>query len=374
MNIPLRLPVRRTLFTAAACLLATAGILRAQASDPFAKFSNVAKKPGSSASSVPAGGRIPIILDTDINGDADDTWALVMVLKNPRFDVKLVTTTSFNAEERARLAAKLLTIAGRTDIPIGLGDPKVTFPKGGSQSAWLGNYKLSDYKGKIYKDGVKAMIDTVNNSPVPVTIISVGPLQTLGEAVKRAPGMAPKANVSLMNGNINARRDKTTGQIIPEGNTRNAIPEAQRVYAAPWRSIVIAPLDTAGWGLETRYKEVCDAGARDPLIKALRECMVAYLTVSHPEKSGEALLGFQPDGKANVGHAFFDCQAVELADPDPKARRFVNLEKLKVKVTDDGNTVVSPDGNEILVSVSWKDTKAYADYLAETFLSPTVKP
>ena len=35
---------------------------------------------------------IPVILDTDIGGDIDDTWALALLLKSPEFDVKLVVS------------------------------------------------------------------------------------------------------------------------------------------------------------------------------------------------------------------------------------------------------------------------------------------
>ena len=37
--------------------------------------------------------KTPVILDTDIGGDIDDTWALVMLLKSPELDPKLITTT-----------------------------------------------------------------------------------------------------------------------------------------------------------------------------------------------------------------------------------------------------------------------------------------
>ena len=75
-----------------------------------------------------AGGRalaaeiIPVILDTDIGDDIDDTWALTMLLKSPLLDLKLVTTTRGKAEYRGKLVAKILTAAGRTDVPVGLGE------------------------------------------------------------------------------------------------------------------------------------------------------------------------------------------------------------------------------------------------------------
>ena len=67
--------------------------------------------------------KIPVILDTDIGNDVDDVWALVMLLKSPEVDIRLITTGTNNTIYRARLVAKLLEIAERTDIPIGVGIP-----------------------------------------------------------------------------------------------------------------------------------------------------------------------------------------------------------------------------------------------------------
>ena len=51
---------------------------------------------------------VPVILDTDIGSDLDDTWALAMALKSPEIDLKLVTVTEFDVEYQAKLAAKML--------------------------------------------------------------------------------------------------------------------------------------------------------------------------------------------------------------------------------------------------------------------------
>ena len=62
--------------------------------------------------------KIPVILDTDIGGDIDDTWALAMVLKSPELDLKLVVTDTGNTTYRACVTAKMLEVAGRTDVPV----------------------------------------------------------------------------------------------------------------------------------------------------------------------------------------------------------------------------------------------------------------
>ena len=49
--------------------------------------------------------KIPVIFDTDICDDIDDTWALALLLKCPEFDVKLITTAVGDTSNRARVVA-----------------------------------------------------------------------------------------------------------------------------------------------------------------------------------------------------------------------------------------------------------------------------
>lgn len=84
--------------------------------------------------------RIPVILDTDIGGDIDDTWALAMLLRSPELDLKLVVTDTGNTAYRARVAAKLLEIGGRTDVPVGVGIHLAD--ETGPQEPWVAGYEL----------------------------------------------------------------------------------------------------------------------------------------------------------------------------------------------------------------------------------------
>jgi hypothetical protein len=52
--------------------------------------------------------RVPVILDTDIGDDIDDSWALPLLLRSPELDVKLITTATGDTTYRARLTARLL--------------------------------------------------------------------------------------------------------------------------------------------------------------------------------------------------------------------------------------------------------------------------
>jgi len=151
-----------------------------------------------SDSAAPA--RMAVILDTDIGDDIDDTWALFQLVRHARADVKLVTSTYGKQEYRGKLLAKLLTAAGRSDIPVGLG---AGTQKGtAKQQEFIKDYDLSTYAGKVHTDGVQAMIDTIHASRQPITLIAIGPLNTVAAALEKDPAIAAKTHFVGMHGSV----------------------------------------------------------------------------------------------------------------------------------------------------------------------------
>src|ERR687886_693095 len=60
----------------------------------------------------------PIVIDTDIGADPDDALALCLAVASPEVEVRGVTIVSGDVDLRARMAARILGMAGREDIPI----------------------------------------------------------------------------------------------------------------------------------------------------------------------------------------------------------------------------------------------------------------
>src|SRR6516162_8277625 len=104
-------PLRRRRF---ARNLAT--IAGAAAAIPAAEMSSLF-----SADAQPSGKPKPVILTTDIGDDIDDTWALGLLLKSPELDLKLVLGDYGKNQYRAKVLAKFLETAGRTDVAVGVG-------------------------------------------------------------------------------------------------------------------------------------------------------------------------------------------------------------------------------------------------------------
>ena len=188
------------------------------------------------------GKAIPVIFDTDICDDIDDTWALALLLRSPELDLKLITTAVGNTEAKAKVVAKFLEAVGRTDIPVGIG---VVQSQGSHrQTGWAADYDLSAYPGHVHRDGVQALVDTVMKSPDRITIIAVGPLPNIAAALQREPRIANKADFVGMYGSI-CRGYGSPDRPEPEYNVKADVKAAQAVFTAPW-TMTITPLDTCG--------------------------------------------------------------------------------------------------------------------------------
>ena len=119
--------------------------------------------------------------------------------------MKLVVTDFGNTEQRAKLVARVLELAERTDIPIGIGIKENDDP--GPQAEWVKGYDLAKYPGRVLKDGVQALIDTVMASPVPMTLIAIGPPPNLKAALEREPRIAGKLRLAGMYGSLHRGYD-----------------------------------------------------------------------------------------------------------------------------------------------------------------------
>ncbi|MEC8191030.1 MAG: nucleoside hydrolase, partial [Verrucomicrobiota bacterium] len=188
----------------------------------------------------------PVVFATDIGGDVDDTWALAHILRSKELDLKIVLTETGEAEYRARVAAKVLQVAEREDVTIALGKDFGIMPDSERhQGPWVKNFKLSDYKGPINQDGVRAFINFVESSKETVTVIAVGPVPSLAAAIEQRPEIAKKCNFFGMFGSFYSGYDGSK-EISAEYNVANNVKAFRTVIGADWRSITLTPLDTCG--------------------------------------------------------------------------------------------------------------------------------
>jgi inosine-uridine nucleoside N-ribohydrolase len=303
--------------------------------------------------------RIPVILVTDIGTDIDDTWALALALRSPELDLKLVVTDPADTVYRAKVAAKFLQAAGHPEVPIAIGDNHG--PMGDAfktLGAWVDGYDLAKYPGRVDPDGVSALIAVVEHSPVPVTIIAIGPVNTLARAVQRAPGLAAKCRLVGMFGSFDVGYTGAA-PISDETNVRVNPAGFRTVLAAPWRDILLTPLDTCGSVslAGERYHAIWSATG-DPMLRALIESYCLFAPTQNWMKC---------DYFATRSTTLFDAVAVYLA----YSEEFVETETIAFDVTDEGYTRRNPQGAfHARVAMHWRNKDGFEAQLAGRLLAP----
>jgi len=297
---------------------------------------------------------IPVILDTDIGGDIDDTWALGMLLKSPELDLKMVVADTGDTVYRAKIIARMLEIAGRTDVPVGIGlrQPARDYP----QAPWVDGYELARYPGKVFEDGVEAMIRLLMDAPEPITLICIGPVPNIGAALEREPRIAARTRFVGMHGSIRRQHDGKEGAIA-EYNVVTDVPACQKAFSAPWQQMRITPLDTCGRVRLTGepYKKARDA--TDPVARAVIENYRIWAK-AHSWSDAET-----------ASSILFDTVAIHLA----YSTRYLVMEKMRLRVTDDGFTVPDANAREMNVAIDWADLPAYETFLANRMVRPVVR-
>jgi inosine-uridine nucleoside N-ribohydrolase len=188
-----------------------------------------------------AGERLKVVLDTDIGTDIDDAWALGFALAHPGFDLLGVTITDGDTAARARVACKLLSATSRGDVPVAVGRPTQVPPERlDLQFSWAEDFKA---KRPIGKPAAQFLVDIAKKHPGEITLMAVGPLQNVADALRREPALGRYLKrVVLMSGCIRGTADKPA-QIVAEWNVKSAIADAQLVYSAGL-PLTIVPLDS----------------------------------------------------------------------------------------------------------------------------------
>lgn len=187
---------------------------------------------------------IPLIIDTD--GGIDDAVALWWALTNPDVDVRAVTTVHGNVDLDRVVAniAIVLHAAGRTDIPVGVGEAHAVGPAPELLRASFihGFDGLGDcgHGPDLSAGDIPAALGiTVTTADALLhrfadgaTIVTLGPLSTIAAALKRNPEIASRARRLVVMGGAFA----SPGNAYPaaEANIVHDPLAAQRVLEAAW--------------------------------------------------------------------------------------------------------------------------------------------
>ena len=287
-----------------------------------------------------------IILDTDIGGDIDDSWALGMLLNMPGLIPELVLSASGNTTYRAAVAAKFLSDVNASHVPVGIGIPRPDQNVPESLHAWLGDWNLDEYPGQIVTDGVGEAIRRIE-AVDEMTIIAIGPLTNLAELSRKRPDLVKKCRLVAMAGSIRKNFRDQPGTIA-EYNVKLDIPASKTVFSADWKEFIITPLDHCGNMIldGELYQRVRNSPAAIPrtIIDSYRIWQDFYS---------------RPGDWKTESSILYDTVAVHLAETD----RYVTFDPMKLSVDDTGTLRSAADGGTVRVAMGWSNLNAYKRHL-----------
>jgi len=259
-----------------------------------------------------------VILDTDIGTDIDDAYALSFLLSSPDVQLEGICTVHGAVEQRARLARKLLRMAGRQDIPVivglaGGGDP-AAMP---NQAPWAADTEIA----MCARDPVAFVADRLAASPGQIHLLAIGPLTNVGALFRAHPQAARQAaGLVIMGGSVYkgySRRDAPEA----EYNIR-CDPAAARVVMKSGADIALVPLDVT---MTTRLS--------DEQLKMIGDSQLPLA------KAMTALLPLWRQGKTHNPILHDPLAAALLLDASLGTMRAMHIE-----VADDGMTLPVEDG------------------------------
>jgi pyrimidine-specific ribonucleoside hydrolase len=196
---------------------------------------------------------IPFILDCDPGHD--DALAMILGIARPELELLAVTTVAGNSDLASTTdnALRVLTLAGRTDIPVAAGAAgplarPLHIASNVHGEHGLGGADLPDPTVGVRPEGaIELLRTTLEQADRPVTIAAVGPLTNIALLLRTHPHVAERiASLRIMGG------------AVTEGNTTASAefniwqdPEAARIVFDAGRPIVMMPLDVTHQALFT---------------------------------------------------------------------------------------------------------------------------
>src|SRR3974390_831194 len=156
-----------------------------------------------------ASGQQRVIVDTDPG--TDDALAIFLALNSPELKVEAFTVVPGNvvAEQGLDNALRLISVAGRCDVPIAAGAKHPLMQKLYTATYWPGGngnggLELPPSKCKVDpRFAPDLIIELIHKYPHEITLVPVGPLTNIALAVSKDPSIVKLVkSIVIMGGSI----------------------------------------------------------------------------------------------------------------------------------------------------------------------------
>lgn len=195
-----------------------------------------------------------LIIDCDPG--IDDALAIMLLLESGRVAVEAITTVDGNVSlsKTTGNTAAVLELCGRTDIPIhrGAATPFIreamppTTAHGGDG---MGDFGFGREEAEVVsEDAAGFLLEATAANPGEISILAIGPLTNLAEAIRRDPEFPGRVRRLVIMGGA-----EFSGNVTPsaEFNFYHDPEAAAAVFDAGFSDVVMVGLDATGQALMT---------------------------------------------------------------------------------------------------------------------------
>lgn len=243
--------------------------------------------------------RIPIIFDTDfVMPPHDDSMALMLALQSPEIEILGITTVAGNESvETATVdVLRMVEIANQAEIPVYKGaDMPLVHEKSDYAERvygkWYSDEPPAEPPGGFARKKVEGLsavsfiIDLVMSRPDEITIVAIGPLTNIAQAIRAEPAFAENVKQLVIMGGAVALLPDGAGNITPNAEFNFWVdPEAAYVTLRSGIPIELSPLNVSRKSALTKdwYEKMV---AKDtPLTQLLKDTLGKRFE-SEPDRS-----------------------------------------------------------------------------------------
>ncbi|MFT7641129.1 MAG: inosine-uridine nucleoside N-ribohydrolase, partial [Pirellulaceae bacterium] len=131
--------------------------------------------------------RKPILLDTDIGADIDDSFALVLAFGSHELDVRGITTVGDDTHKKAMMVCRFLTVTGRRHTRVAAGEnPQPARPLTDLFKYYYHPDPIFDRTTKPEKEAAEEFLyGRVKQQPGKVTLVALGPLTNIARLIEK---------------------------------------------------------------------------------------------------------------------------------------------------------------------------------------------
>jgi pyrimidine-specific ribonucleoside hydrolase len=294
-----------------------------------------------------------VIIDTDM---AFDDWlGILYLLQRPDIKVLAITVVGTGEAHCApgmRNALELIQLAGESGIPVACG--RETPLEGGHEFPIEWRERVDDLAGLDLpassespqtRDAVELLTELISSSPENVTVLALGPLTNIAEALTASPALAGQIEVLYIMGGA-VRAAGNVSFVVPENEVAEwnfyADPLAAQMVFESGTPITLIPLDATN--------DVPMTAGFYALLGSQRLNPVAEFAYAAMEQHYAAIESGQ--------YSFWDTLAAAiLADESLADFEEMRLSVVAAEGPTSGQTVIDPDG--AVINVATYANRAY---------------